>query len=131
MAPDGLAGKTVTAVAGELVIRNKTVPAGNLNAAAFIRLQDAATNNEKPNAQEMDAVTREPLDLAIFNDDRVLLRTILLGVVQENAVDGFRGSAPSLQEQPAQARAESAGDIEHDSPPPPNPGAASRPPSPR
>ena len=55
--PDRFAGETVAPVAGELVVRHKAVPAGDLDAAPFVPLQDAVPDDEKPNAQQMHSVS--------------------------------------------------------------------------
>ena len=110
---DRVAAETVTPIAGELVVRHKAVPAGDLDATPLVTLKDTVTDDEKPNTQEMHAVSREPFDLAIVDNNGVLLRTILLRIVQENPVNGFLGPSPPLQEKPVEMHAESTGNIEH------------------
>ena len=69
------------------------------------------TDDEEPNTQEMHAVSRKPFYLAVVDDDGVLLRTILLRVVEEYAMNRFRHSAPALQEEPTQVYSKCPGDI--------------------
>src|ERR1035441_307091 len=54
---DRFAGETMAPVAGELVVRHKAVPPGDLHAAPFVSLKDTVPDNENPNAQEMHSVS--------------------------------------------------------------------------
>src|SRR5678816_3207252 len=69
-------------------------------------------DDEKPDAQQMHAVSRKPFNLTVINHDRVLLRTILLGIVQEDPVNGFFRSATPLKEKSAEMNPVGAGDVQ-------------------
>ena len=60
-------------VAGELIVGDEAVPAGDLDAATLVILEDAVPNDEQPNAQEMNTVPGEPFDFTIVNHDCVFL----------------------------------------------------------
>jgi len=96
-----------------LVVRHEAVPARDLDAAAFVALHDAVPNDEQPDAQEVHAVPREALDLAVVYDDRIFFRTVLLSVVQKDAMDRFLCIFPSLQEKAPEMHAKCDSDVEH------------------
>ena len=98
---DLLTAETVAPIAGELVVHHKAVPAGDLDAAPFVCHEDIPPEEENPYPQEMHAVAREPLDLAVVNGNGILVRAVPLRIVQEDAVNGLLRLPAALQGKPA------------------------------